>query len=56
MFDLIKNLEDRIKKAKASLENAYADGNSDSDYLEGLVDAYEVSLNMVLKSMEDTNA
>lgn len=53
MFNLIKSLEERIASAKELLEHAYADGNSESDYLEGLIDAYEVSLFMVQETMKD---
>lgn len=53
MFNLIKNLEERIASSKELLEYAYADGNSDSDYLEGLIDAYEVSLSMIQDTMKD---
>ena len=53
MFDLIKNIEERIATAKELLEHAYADGNSESDYLEGLVDAYEISRNMINKAVQE---
>ena len=53
MFDLIKNLEERVATSKELLEHAYADGNSDSDYLEGLIDGYEVSLFMARQLEEE---
>lgn len=52
MQTLIEALEAKVVEAKELLEHAYADGNSDSDYLEGLVDGYEVSAFMAQRIME----
>lgn len=53
MQRLIEALENKVTESKELLEHAYADGNSDSDYIEGLVDAYEVSSFMAKRIMEE---
>ncbi len=42
--ELTHFIQKRVEDLKQELENAYADGNSLSDYIEGCIDAYEIVL------------
>lgn len=49
MDEIKKLLEKKLVVLKEELEHAYADGNSDSDYIEGLIDAYEIVYNAIVR-------
>lgn len=44
---LLEFIDGRLSELRPMLEQAYADGTSESDYLEGCIDAYEIVRNKV---------
>lgn len=45
-------LENKLQMLQEELENSFADGNSDSDYIEGLIDAYEIVYNKIQNEVD----
>jgi len=52
LTELKQMLETKLQTLQEELEHSYADGNSDSDYIEGLIDAYEIVYNKIQNEVD----